>query len=53
MNYYAKVNAVKKVPAGTQLIVTVDGNVLSKLNKDHDVELVLRDKRLVIVGDIC
>ena len=47
MNYYAKVNAVKKVPAGTQLIVTVDGNVLSKLNKDHDVELVLRDKRLI------
>lgn len=47
MNYYAKVNAVKKVPAGTQLIVTVDENVLSKLNKDHDVELVLRDKRLI------
>lgn len=47
MNYYAKVNAVKKIPAGTQLIVTVDENVLSKLNKDHDVELVLRDKRLI------
>lgn len=47
MNYFAKVNAVKKIPAGTQLIVTVDENVLSKLNKDHDVELVLRDKRLI------
>ena len=48
MNYYAKVNAVKKVPAGTQLVLTVeDDKVLSKLNKDHDIEIVLRDKRLI------
>lgn len=48
MNYFAKVNTVKKIPTGTQLTLTVnDDSIITKLYKDHDIELVLKDKRII------
>ena len=48
MNYFTKINSVRKLQGGkTQLVLTVDDDITNKINKNFGVELILKDKRFI------